>query len=257
LVRRLRTKYWQKTVVNLPWFILAIAVVGISIVPIIYTIDTAFYAETKIGLSDKRSFDAIINVYTSSRYLGYLGQALLLAALVTTTSLVLGVSMAFILARTDIPGRSLLDILIIMPLFLSPFTGLIAWVVLGSSKTGFINLALQSIFSVVGVEVDPIINIWSYSGVVWVMTLFFTPFAYLFTVNNLRSMDGSLEEAARMSGATAMQAMARITLPMMLPAVFASGLLIFVLASELYTIPGIIGATAGFTTLPYQIYLIP
>ena len=46
----------------------------------------------------------------------------------------------------------------------------------------------------------PLINIWSYAGVVWVMFLFFCPFAYLFTVGSLRAMDASLEEAARTVG---------------------------------------------------------
>lgn len=246
---------WRFSLSSLPVLILGALVVGIAIVPLIYTIDSAFYGETKIGLSDERSLDAIINVYTTARYLGYLAQALILAALVTTLSLVLGVTMAFIIARTDLAGKPLLDLMVIMPLFLSPFTGLIAWVVLGSVKTGFINVAIQGMAGVFGMEVSPLVNIWSYAGVVWVMTLFFTPFSYLFTVNNLRSMDGSLEEAARTSGATAMQTIFRITLPMMLPSIFASGLLIFILAAELYTIPGIIGVTAGFTTLPYQIYL--
>jgi len=86
------------------------------------------------------------------------------------------------------------------------------------------------------------------------MFLFFCPFVYLFTIGSLRAMDTSLEEAARAAGATTLQTLAKITLPMSLPAILAAGLLVFILCMETYTIPGIIGSTAGFTTLPWQIF---
>ena len=99
-------------------------------------------------------------------------------------------------------------------------------------------------FRKVGIELAPLINMWSFSGAVWVMFLFFCPFVYLFTIGNLRGMDSSLEEAARTTGATVMRTLWHITLPMSLPAVLAAGLLVFVLSAEMYTIPGIIGSNA-------------
>ena len=91
-------------------------------------------------------------------------------------------------------------------------------------------------------------NIWTYAGVVWIMFLFFCPFAFLFTVGSLRTMDSSLEEAARTTGASPVQTMLRVTLPLSIPSILASGLLIFILVAEMYTIPGIIGANAGSST---------
>lgn len=236
------------------WLVLAIAVFVIAIVPLLYTIDAAFYRETRTGLAPDRSVTAVIAVYFGAEYLGYLASAMVLASLVTLASLVVGVAMALLMARTDLPFKNAFELLIIMPLYLSPFTGLIAWITLGSSKTGFINVFISAVLGSVGLDPGPIVDIWNYSGVVWLMFLFFCPFAYLFTVGNLRAMDSSLEEAARTSGATALQALLRVTVPMATPAILASGLLIFVLAAEMYTIPGIIGSTAGFTTLPWKIY---
>lgn len=245
---------WRWGGERLVWALLAIAVFVIAIVPLIYTVNASFYGETRTGLSGTRDLTAILNVYFGAEYLSYLANALILAVVVTALSLTAGVGMAVLMARTDLPFKNTLDLLIIMPLFLSPFTGLIAWITLGSQKTGFVNVAYTALFNTVGINVQPLIDIWTYSGVAWVMFLFFCPFAYLFTVGNLRAMDSSLEEAARMSGATPFQALMRITLPMALPAILASGLLIFILAAEMYTIPGIIGGTAGFTTLPWKIY---
>jgi len=236
------------------WLVLAVGVILVAIVPLVYTIDAAFYREIRTGLAPDRSLTAVINVYFGAEYLGYLASALWLATIVTAGSLVVGVAMALLMARTDLPAKNTLEMLIIMPLYLSPFTGLIAWITLGSEKTGFINVAISAVLGKVGLDPGPLVNIWNYSGVAWVMFLFFCPFAYLFTVGNLRAMDSSLEEAARTSGATAFQALMRVTIPMCTPAILASGILIFVLAAEMYTIPGIIGSTAGFTTLPWKIY---
>jgi iron(III) transport system permease protein len=238
----------------LVWAILAMTVFVIAIVPLLYTIDAAFYAETRTGLSNRRDLTAVFNVYFGAQYLQYLASAIALAALVTVSSLVVGVAMAVLISRTDIPFKGTFDLLIIMPLFISPFTGLIAWIALGSAKTGFINVTLLALLRRLGIDASPLFDIWSYSGAVWVMFLFFCPFAYLFTIGNLKAMDASLEEAARMNGASPLQALFTITLPMALPAILASGLLIFILSAEMYTIPGIIGSTAGFTTLPWQIY---
>jgi len=236
---------------RLPVWLLAALILVVCVAPLAQTINTALYAETAYGLSASRSLAAVIIVYTTSEYLGALADALMLSVIVTSVSLSLGVTMAFIMARARLRLAAVLDILIISPMFLSPFTGLIAWIVLASEQTGFLNMAWRGLAG----NGDPLFNIWSYAGVVWVMVLFFTPFAYLFTVNPLRAMDASLEEAARTAGASPLRSILRITLPMMVPAIFGAGLLIFVLAAEMYTIPGIIGATAGFTTLPYQIYL--
>jgi iron(III) transport system permease protein len=236
------------------WLLLAAGVIAIAIVPLGYVIDAQFYKETRVGLSKQRSLEVLSAVYASPEYLGYLFNALLLAAVVTLVSLVTGVVLALIIGRTDIRHKSLWDTLITLPLYLSPFTGLMAWIALGSEKTGFINVAVNAIASSWIKNPVPWVNIWSYAGVVYVMVLFFCPFVYLFTVGSLRAMNTSLEEAARTSGAGPFTTVARITLPMCLPAIFASGLLVFILGAEMYTIPGIIGSTAGFTTLPWRIF---
>ena len=233
---------------------LTAVVLALAVIPLVYVFDAQFYKETRVGLSEERSLDAVKAVYASAQYLGYLANALILAALVTALSLVVGVVLALLVARTDLSHKSLWDTMITLPLYLSPFTGLMAWITLGSEKTGFINHFLRKILGVFIANPKPLVNIWSYGGVVFIMFLFFCPFVYLFTVGSLRSMNTSLEEAARMSGATAITGLRKITLPMCLPAILASGLLVFVLSVEMYTVPGIIGATVGFTTLPWKIF---
>ncbi len=229
---------------------LGLAVFAVVMVPLLYTANAAFHAETSTGLAPQWSLAALAEVYGGAQYLGFLWNALVLALVVTLVSMVGGVVMALLVARTDLPARGLIDILVLLPLFMSPLTGLIAWIILGSEGTGLLNVALRAL---TGTEIT-ISNVWSYSGIVWVMFLFFCPFAYLFTLGSLRTMDSSLEEAARMAGASVMGTLWRITLPMSTPAIFAAALLIFILAAEMYTIPGMIGANIDFTTLPWRVY---
>lgn len=239
---------------RLVWLACVLLVLGVAVLPLATAINAAFYRETAFGLSGERSLAAVANVYFGSRYLQLLWSALVLATLVTAASLTTGVIMALLIARTDIRFKGVLDMLIITPLFLAPFTGMMAWVALGSRRSGFLNSAAAAFTDWLGLPAAPMLDIWSYGGVFWVMFLFFCPFAYLFTVGNLRAMDSSLEEAARTTGAGPFATLWRITLPMMAPAIFASGILIFVLAAELYTIPGMLGSPSGFVTLPWQIY---
>ena len=113
---------WRWGSERLLWTVLAIAVFVVAIVPLIYTIDAAFYRETRTGLASDRSLNAFLNVYFSAEYLGYLASAVFLATLVTFWSLIVGVAMALLMARTDLPAKNTLELLIIMPLYLSPFT---------------------------------------------------------------------------------------------------------------------------------------
>ena len=236
------------------WLVLAVTVFIIAILPLIYTIDASFYKENKTGLTSLRSIVPFIDVFTSKDYLEYLWKAIYLASIVTFLSVSLGVALALVLARTNLPYRGVFDLLVIIPMFLSPFTGLISWIALGSVKTGFINVFVISVGNYLGFNIEPIINIWSFSGIVWILFLFFTSLMYLFISSSLRSMDTSLEESARTCGATAIQTLLQITLPMQIPAIVSSALLIFIFAAEMYTIPGLIGSTFDFITLPWKIY---
>lgn len=240
---------------GLLWLFFAAIIFGVSTLPLIYSMDAALYEETRTGLSDNRSLAAVIDVLTTREYLGYLLQSVSLSSLVTGFALTIGVTIALLIGRFDLPGKSWLEILVIIPLFISPFTGLMAWIALGSAKTGFLNIMVTRVLGAFGIESGPLIDIWDFWGVVWVMVLFYVPFVYLFTIGGFRTMNGALEEAARSSGATAWQGLRYVTLPLSMPAIFGAGLLVFILATEMYTIPGIIGSTAGFKTLSWQIFI--
>lgn len=239
---------------NLFWWGLAALLFLIVVVPLIFVLELALHEDLRWEVSSHFTLRTIIQVYTGSQYLRALGGALMLGGIVTALCVVVGLALALAVARTDIPGKVWFNLLILMPMFLSPFNGLVAWLALGSSRTGFLNIWARDFFAWFGIEIGPVFNTMTYGGTVWVMFLFFTPYIYLFAYGSLRTMDGSLEEASRACGASAFKTLRSITLPMSLPAILAGALLVFILAAETYTIPGVIGPTAGFNVLAWMIY---
>lgn len=195
------------------------------------------------------SLRSLRTVYTTDTFVALIVNTFQIAILVTLLSVAIGTTLAWAVARTDTPFRGFLEIMCLAPLLLSPFVGATAWIALAAPQSGFLNALLWPLTD------GPVFNIFSRTGVVFAMTLYFTPYAYLFSVGSFRGMDPSLEEAARMSGASNLQTMRRITFPLVMPSIAASAMLIFVLSSEMFSIPGLIGRPANFTNLPYAIYV--
>ena len=140
----------------------------------------------------------------------------------------IGVTLAWVTARTDMPFRSALQALNIIPFFISPLVGGIAWSLLASPKMGMLNAALMGLF---GLENAPL-NIYSIPGIIWVSALFHAPFVYLFCIGPFRQMDPALEEAARVSGSNWIMTTFRITLLLASPAILSALILAFVLSIE-------------------------
>ena len=220
------------------------------VVPLGYLIYASFQTGSPSSPTTTFTTDNFQSLFTEPRYRQALFNTLKLSLVVTTVSVLVGMLLAWFIVRTDMPGRKRFETLIPIPLFLSPLAGGAAWVILASESSGFLNVAFTSL---TGAQHGPL-NIYSFGGLVWTMSLFFIPYAYLFTAAPLRAMDGSLEEAARISGASMLRTLLRVTLPSVIPGVIAAFLMVFVLASEMFSIPGLIGVPADYYTLPYLIY---
>ena len=86
------------------------------------------------------------------------------------------------------------------------------------------------------------LNVYTLPGMVWVLTSFYYPYAFITLSRAMEKMDPSLEEASRVSGASPLKTVSTVTLPMMLPSLISGALLVFVSAMSCYGIPSIIGS---------------
>lgn len=188
----------------------------------------------------------------SPNYLRALGVTVYLGVITALSSVVVGAILAWIVARTDAPGRGLLESLIIVPTFLPPLVGATGWLVLGAPRAGLINSFIGR--QLLGLQ-RPLINTATFTGVVWVMALFFVPVAYLYILAALRQTDATQEEAARIAGARTWQVLWGITVPSVWPALLTAFTLVWVFASEMFSIPGVLVGPSGLQPLAYKIFL--
>jgi iron(III) transport system permease protein len=170
----------------------------------------------------------------------------------TAISLVLGSVLAWIVARTDLPGRGWLETLNLIPFFMSPYVGAIAWIYLISPYSGLVQ---TSVADWLGVSADGL-NLYSLPGVVFVLALFYTPYVYLFTVAPLRQMDPALEDAARVHGAGFGATVRLVLLPLLQPALLSAALIVFITSAGLFDVPLALTATKGIRMIPTEIFAL-
>lgn len=173
---------------------------------------------------------------------------LVIAGSASVLATAIGIAFAWVVARTDAPGRRVIDVAGLLPIFVPPLVAGIAWSFLGSPSTGMINLALQA--AGLGWRVD----FYSLPGMIFVFGIYNAPYVYLFVRPAFAGLDAAMEEAALMSGAGRGAAFLTVTLPLLLPSIAAGALLAFVVMLGTYGIPGALGTPGGVPVLATTLY---
>ena len=168
----------------------------------------------------------------------------------TGLAMVLALFLAWIVARTDTPYRGTLEVLVTLPFYIPPILTAMAWGMLATPKGGLINLAWTGLTG----SREPLVNIYSYGGVVWHMMQYSTPFLFLLMVGAFKSMDPALEESSRMSGASSWTTFRRVTLGLMLPVTTSAFLLSFIRGVESFESALIFGSPVGIEVITTEIY---
>lgn len=167
-------------------------------------------------------------------------------------SLVLGTTLAWIVSRTNVPGRELFKTLNLIPFFFSPYVGAIGWIFLVAPYSGLMQTTTALWFG--GPIEGP--NIYSLAGVVWILALFYTPYVYLFVISPLQRMDAAFEDAARVHGASFWTTVRLITLPLLQPGLLSAALIVFVTSAGLFDVPLALTATKGIRTMPTEVFAL-
>lgn len=216
-----------------------------QVLPMVYLIIKAFFPDGTF------TFEVFKRLYTYSMNLGALKNTLIAA----TATMILGTLLAFPLAwlvgRTNLYAKKFFRSLFVLTYMVPPYVGAMAWLRLLNPNVGTINQVLRLIFGL-GDTPGPL-NIYSLGGLIWVLTTFYYPYAFITISRAMEKMDPSLEEASRISGASPLGTVFRITIPMMTPSLIAGALLVFVAAMSCYGIPSIIGAPGKVHTVTTRI----
>ena len=156
---------------------------------------------------------------TSPRVLRILGNSLALVATVTVAAVLLGVPLSYLTTRTNLPGRRLWTVLLVMPLVLPGWIGAFAYVAAFGPHG-----RLQGLLAPLGVGELP--ALYGFPGTALVLTLYHFPYVFVTTRAALASLDGRLIEAARTLRHGRLAAFRRVSLPLVRPAVGAGALLV-------------------------------
>ena len=216
-----------------------------QLLPLIYLLVKAFFPDGSFSLATlERLF-----TYEMNR------QALLNTVIASVCTMVLGTLIAFPLAwlvgRTNIYGRKIFRHLFVITYMVPPYVGAMAWLRLLNKNVGTVNLILRKLFSM-NIAEGPL-SIYTLGGLIWVLTTFYYPYAFITISRSMEKMDPTLEEASRISGAGAFKTVTHITLPMMMPSLMAGALLVFISAASCYGIPSIVGAPGNVHTVTTRI----
>jgi iron(III) transport system permease protein len=181
---------------------------------------------------------------------------LLTTAIIATTSAVIcclvAAPMGWLVSRTDMPGRQFIRALVTASFVTPPFLGAIAWELLAAPNSGLLNQLFRTL---TGAESDDhLFNIYSLTGIIFVISCYTFPFVFVLVANALDTMPGELEDASAILGGKAWTTARRITIPLALPALVAGAMIAFLQAMTLFGSPAILALPAGFHTMTTKIW---
>lgn len=177
-----------------------------------------------------------------------LGNSLIACGGGTALAVLIGLTFSWIVVRTNTPCKRLIASASMLPLFVPPLVGGVAWAVLASPKTGLLNIPLKSL------GIDFRFNVYSMTGLIVIFGIYYAPYVYMFTASALRNMDPALEEAAEVSGASAFSTLFTVTFPLIMPAIISGMLLSFVVMLGIYGIPAVLGTPGDIPVLTTYIF---
>lgn len=166
-------------------------------------------------------------------------------------ALILAVLMAWLIARTDMPGGHTLEFLCWMAFFVPDFPLVLAWILLLDPNFGFLNTMARSLPFVDG----PIFNPYSFWGIIWVHTAVSGIwFKVMLLTPIFRQLGASFEEAARVSGANNRTTLWRITLPVLSPMILAIAVLSFIRGLQSFNTELLLGTPVKIYVYSTRIY---
>ncbi|MGB9366239.1 MAG: iron ABC transporter permease [Xanthobacteraceae bacterium] len=166
----------------------------------------------------------------------------------TALAVIIGLTFSWVVVRTDTPAKGFIAAVSMIPLFVPPLVAAVAWSILASPKTGLLNTMIK------WAGIDFRFNAYSMEGMIAIFGIYYAPYVYMFTASALRNMDPALEEAAEVSGASALRILFTITFPLIAPAILSGMLLSFIVMLGIYGIPAVLGAPSDIPVLTTYIF---
>lgn len=261
--RRRRFVNWMRNGFTNPYNLLVLAAIvtlGILVVwPLMQMIVTTFQlsaadARRVHGTAGDWSLYYWLRVFSSdvsaNLFWKPLSHSLLIASCVSVSSIVLGGLTAWLMVRSDMPGKGFFSLAIIVPYMIPSWCKSMAWLaVFRTARTG----GTTGFLTYLGISVPE----WLAYGpvaIIFVLTIHYYPYAYILISAALRSINSELEEMGDVLGAKRSFMLRKITFPLVMPAIMSAFILIFSRAMGTFGVPAYLGLKVSYYTVSTMLY---
>jgi iron(III) transport system permease protein len=229
---------------NLVLVVVAVTIAYLALVPLGFLLWQTFVHDGTLTIASFRSAYSAVGLGTMT------ANSLIFAFGSAALSIAIGTVLAYLIVRTDVPGKPLMFAASLVPLIIPGIMHTISWIFIASPQIGVLNQWL----------IEPLtgrpFNVNTLAGMILVEGLHLAPLVFLLMVAAFRSMDPALEESAIMSGASLPTVFRRITVPLARPALSASILIIVVRGLESFEVPALIGLPAHIWVFTSRIWSV-
>jgi iron(III) transport system permease protein len=233
-----------------PLVLILAAILIVLILPAVIYLGQASLHETNFdGSFGDFTFGYYIELVTGDQFINNLINALLYAVGSAVVAIGIGITLAWIVERTNTPFRHWVMVVSIVSLGIPSVLYTVSFLML-LGKVGPFNEFLMWVFSLD----EPLLNVYSLWGMILIEGIEFAPLSFLLLSSVFRSNDASFEEASMMSGAGILQTFRNITLKLALPGILALVILIFIRAFESFETPALVGLPGNVSVLTTDIY---
>jgi iron(III) transport system permease protein len=229
------------------FILLALVLLVLVVLPLAWL---AYYSVTdQAGNFTLANFRALVTDATLRRPFVV---AITMALSVGALSCLIATPLAWIVARTDMPGRGVVRGLVTASFVTPPFLGAIAWEILAAPNSGIINAIYRWMFGL-----DPyeyIVDIYTLTGLVFAISCYTFPYVFTLVTNALERVPTDLEEASAILGGGLWVTVRKITIPLVLPAMLAGSLIAALQALTMFGSPAILALPANFHVITTKIW---
>lgn len=219
--------------------------------PAFEILDTSFDVG-QLGQHTTVGLDNWIRAFHDRHLLEVMWNTLTLSFARQSISMIAGVAIAWLIARTDLPCRTVLEFCFWIGMFMPALPLALAWVLLAGGATGVLNIWLRSIIPAMPVD---FFNVYSWWGIVWLHLVSGTICVKVFLLTPaFRYIDSSLEESARTCGANWFRSLCTVILPMLTPVLLAVLLIGLIRAMQSFEVELVVGTPAGIDVVSTMIY---
>ncbi len=234
---------------SLTWF--RAVVIAVTAAAVLTPLSLVFYQSFLSGpfFQPVTTFglDAYSFVFSDDDFWVAFETTLIIAGGMAAIAVPLGAGLAFLMVRTDVPGRTWIEPMLLIPIFVSAVVVAFGYVV-ALGPVGIFSTMAKDGFGTVPW------NLYSLASLVAIAGLTHVPHVYLYTAAALRGLGSDLEEAARVCGANPLAVAVQVSLPMVLPAILFAGVLVFFLGFELFGLPLVLGDPQGLLVLSTYLF---